>query len=104
LKIFFDTVRENLAGGKLTPGQVGGLDALLAATQGLDVKHRAYLLATAWHETAFTMQPIVERGSRRYFDKYEQGLGMAICIVAVVMCKLPDEKTMLGHRWNWKAT
>ncbi|WP_287716586.1 hypothetical protein [Microcystis sp. M31BS1] len=73
MKTFFDTVRENLAGGKLTPGQVGGLDALLAATQGLDVKHRAYLLATAWHETAFTMQPIVERGSRRYFDKYEPG-------------------------------
>lgn len=73
MKTFFDTVRENLAGGKLTSGQVGGLDALLAATQGLDVKHRAYLLATAWHETAFTMQPIVERGSRRYFDKYEPG-------------------------------
>ena len=71
MKTFFDVVRENLAGGKLTPGQVGGLDALLAATQGLDVKHRAYLLATAWHETAFTVQPIVERGSRRYFDKYE---------------------------------
>lgn len=71
MKTFFDVVRENLAGGRITPGQVGGLDALLAATQGLDVKHRAYLLATAWHETAFTMQPIVERGSRRYFDKYE---------------------------------
>jgi hypothetical protein len=73
LKTFFDEVRKNIAGGRLTPGQVGGLDALLAATQGLDVRHRAYLLATAWHETAFTMQPIIERGSRRYFDKYEPG-------------------------------
>ena len=73
MKTFFDEVRKNIAGGRLTPGQVGGLDALLAATQGLDVRHRAYLLATAWHETAFTMQPIIERGSRRYFDKYEPG-------------------------------
>jgi hypothetical protein len=31
------------------------------------------LLATAWHETAATMQPITEYGGRKYFDKYDTG-------------------------------
>ncbi|MCB1454032.1 MAG: hypothetical protein KDJ43_10325, partial [Rhizobiaceae bacterium] len=30
-------------------------------------------LATAYHETAHTMQPITERGRRSYFNKYEPG-------------------------------
>jgi hypothetical protein len=33
----------------------------------------AYVLATAYHETAHTMKPIYERGGKPYFDKYEPG-------------------------------
>jgi putative chitinase len=33
----------------------------------------AYSLGTLYHETAHTMQPIIERGQRAYFDKYEPG-------------------------------
>lgn len=33
----------------------------------------AYLLATAKHETAGSFKPCLERGLRRYFDKYEAG-------------------------------
>lgn len=56
---FFDAIRPAF-GGKLDAGQVQGLEILLTATDGLPVSHRAYLLATAKHETAHTMQPVRE--------------------------------------------
>ncbi|RHZ96453.1 hypothetical protein D1114_07005 [Cereibacter sphaeroides] len=68
---FFAAVRS--AFGSLSQSQVDGIETLLSATIGLPIEERAYLLATAWHETARTMQPITERGSRDYFDKYEPG-------------------------------
>jgi len=58
---FYACVRP-IFGGSLRQSQVDGIDALLAATDGLPVMHRAYLLATAKHETASTMQPIAEYG------------------------------------------
>lgn len=52
-----------------------GLDELLGLIRDdpewNDVRHIAYLLATVFHETAFTFKPITEYGNRRYFDKYE---------------------------------
>ncbi len=71
MKEFFDVLRKHF--GPLKQSQVDGFNTLHAATSGLDVRHRAYLMATAWHETAFTMQPIHERGPRTYFNKYEAG-------------------------------
>lgn len=47
-------------GTSLTQGQVDGLEAILAACDGLPVTHAAYILATAYHETARTMQPVRE--------------------------------------------
>lgn len=38
---------------------------------GTDRRWIAYALATAWHETAHTLRPITEYGSREYFDRYE---------------------------------
>jgi putative chitinase len=49
------------------PEQVAGTEAILDAMIGLPVSWVAYALATAWHETAYTMQPIKERGGRAYF-------------------------------------
>ncbi len=72
----FNQVRKTLFGGKLTQPQVDGLNVLLAAWDkhgdGDECK-LAYLLATSFHETARTMQPIYERGGRSYFNKYEPG-------------------------------
>jgi putative chitinase len=60
MKSFFDSVRASF--GPLSQPQVDGFNILLKATANLPLKHRAYILATAWHETAFTMQPIAEYG------------------------------------------
>lgn len=49
-KQFFDAIRP-FFGGRLSSNQVAGLNVLLEATKGLPVKHRAYILATAFHET-----------------------------------------------------
>jgi len=59
--LFYRAVRP-IFGGALSQQQVDGIEALLAATEGLPMPHRAYLLATAKHETADTMQPIAEYG------------------------------------------
>lgn len=58
---------------KLSTKQKEGLEALLKATSNLPLGQRAYLLATAYHETGATMQPIHEYGGVRYFDKYDTG-------------------------------
>lgn len=75
-KEFFSRVRESF--GPLTPGQVEGLNVLLAATMHMSLAHRAYILATAWHETGpedsqLHMRPRVELGGRSYFNKYNAG-------------------------------
>lgn len=69
---FWDAVRA-IFGGRLTKEQMAGVETILAASEGLPISHRAYLLATAKHETADTMQPITEYGGRKYFDKYDTG-------------------------------
>ncbi len=56
---FYAAIRP-MFGGSLTSGQAQGLEILLTATDGLPASHRAYLLATCWHETAHTMQPVRE--------------------------------------------
>jgi putative chitinase len=71
---FFDAVRVSPFSGRLTKGQVAGMEAILAEWErrGLsDLRHLAYMLATAFHETAFKMQPITEYGSKAYFNRYE---------------------------------
>lgn len=61
-KKFFDAVRQHPFHGSLSQSQVEGLSALLAAGSVLIMPQLAYLLATAYHETAATMQPIAEYG------------------------------------------
>jgi hypothetical protein len=82
-KVFFDFIRGNF--GDLTQPQVDGYNALLAeyGTSGWqDHRWFAYLLATAWHETDFTMQPVKEafwepevwrERHLRYFPWYGRG-------------------------------
>lgn len=74
-KTFFDLIRPHF-GGELAQKQVDGMNAIIAgfALYGDgDTEKLAYILATAKHETADTMQPIYEIGKIAYFDKYEPG-------------------------------
>lgn len=75
-KIFFDGIRQGPFPGRLTREQVQGVSAILDEWKRRDLTDQrwlAYMLATAFHETAATMQPIYERGQRSYFNKYEPG-------------------------------
>lgn len=69
-KAFFDSVRRDLFGGKMEAWQVDGLSRILdyrdAKWPKMSDDELAYLLATVFHETAHTMQPITERGSDAY--------------------------------------
>lgn len=64
---FFKTVRTKL--GALSTGQVNGINTLLAACEGTPLSHAAYMLATSWHETAKTMQPVKEIGGPAYYTR-----------------------------------
>jgi putative chitinase len=68
-KRFFDRVRVGILGPKLDEGEVKGCDAILDATVGWKTSWIAYALATAYHETAHTMQPIKEYGGEKYFNR-----------------------------------
>lgn len=69
-KAFFDRVRGvDLLGPVLTPTEVAGCNAILAACEGWPLAYTAYALATAYHETAGTMQPIKERGGDEYLRR-----------------------------------
>lgn len=67
-KIFLDGIRHGPFPGSLTQGQVDGTNALLVAIDKhgfIDPRWAAYMLATTYHETAHTMQPIEEYGHGR---------------------------------------
>lgn len=75
---FFEGVRERPFGGKLRQDQVDGCGTLIAAFEKArwPVAWAAYGLATAAHETAFTMHPIAEYGrgkGRKYGVKGKHG-------------------------------
>jgi putative chitinase len=107
-KYFFDSVRGSLFAGNLTQKQVDGMNLLLdrAEQEGTDDRHLAYILATSFHETAQTMQPIAEygKGSGKSYGKpagpYNQiyyGRGF------VQLTWEQNYKTMqdvLGSRWG----
>lgn len=77
----FTSLREGF--GPLSQNQVDGINVILSATEGLPLKHRAYILATAWHETGPTksqkhMTPRLELWGPtpvqlRYEGKHELG-------------------------------
>jgi predicted chitinase len=66
--IFFENIKAPLFGNKFKQKQVDGLNTLLDAWNASNYKgleNLAYCLATAYHETAHTMQPIAEYGKGR---------------------------------------
>ena len=103
---FFDAVRKKF--GSLTQNQVNGLKTLFSATGGMPLRHRAYIIATAWHETGpksdpLHMTPRTEKGSKDYFDKYNAGtaigarLGGKVNDVGQVRCPCGVKFTIIGE-------
>ena len=80
-RAFFDAVRVRPF-GRLSETQVDGLKRIVAEAERrkTPLRHLAYILATAFHETAHTMQPIREMGgekylrSKRYYPWVGEGL------------------------------
>ena len=70
-KHFFDTVRPVLFNGAMYQAQVYGMETILReweVQQLTDLRWLAYILATVYHETAKTMQPIAEYGKGKGHD------------------------------------
>lgn len=68
-KIFFNYVRNAPFSGRLTSGQVDGMNRILDEWERrrlTDLRHLAYMLATPVLETGGTMQPVREGGGERY--------------------------------------
>lgn len=79
-KAFFDGVRHEPFPGTLSTNQVKGMNFLLDEYERSgwnDLRWLAYGLATTKWETAHTMEPITERGSKRYLEgkKYWPWIG-----------------------------
>ena len=76
---FFDSVRESVFRGSLNQKQVDGLNLIGQTCKAADldplIEQTAYVLATVFHETAATMQPIEEYGGKntRYAPWYGRG-------------------------------
>lgn len=66
---FFDALRTGILGPTLSASEVDGCNAVLKAMDGVPISWAAYALATAYHETASTMQPIREYGGPTYFTR-----------------------------------
>lgn len=77
-KILLSEIKTSLFSGKLTSSQIEGIKFKLDAFdkfQISDFRWRAYMLATSYHETAKTMQPIEEWGKgagKSYGKKIKQ--------------------------------
>ena len=82
---FFSHIREKLFSGGLEQTQVDGINALVLAgvQNSLTVQQHAYVLATAYHETARTMQPVREYGrgaGRKYGTWRTNSYGVKYCL------------------------
>ena len=79
---FYAAARTGILGPTLEQNEVDGCEAILTAMAGLPLAHCAYGLATAYHETARTMQPVREaywlseawrKANLRYWPWYGRG-------------------------------
>lgn len=77
LEVFYDEIRKTIT---LTDQNVRGFDFLIseASNREVPVAKAAYVLATTFHETASTMQPVREYGGETYLKskRYYPYVGM----------------------------
>lgn len=57
---FYKSIRNGILGPTLDDDEINGCEAILAAMEGAPLANCAYALATAYHETNATMQPVEE--------------------------------------------
>ncbi len=70
--VFFSRLRRTLYRDALPQRAVDGLNFLIdRKPANWSDEWFAYALATTYHETAHTMQPIREKGGAKYFQRYE---------------------------------
>lgn len=70
-KAFYDTIRPTLFNGSISTKQFNGIEGIIKTYSELcinDLRQLAYILATVYHETAKTMQPIAEYGKGAKYD------------------------------------
>ncbi len=81
-KAFFDRIRASVFAGSMTQEQVQGCERIIAAwnaTRPADhFTFLAYILATSYHETAHTMQPVREigQGKGRAYGRKDPDTGL----------------------------
>ena len=82
--VYFDHVREDPFPGRMSQTQVDGQNAILTRWEDqwpvmTDPRWLAYMLATTYHETAFTMWPIEEfgKGQGHEYGKIDPETGQA---------------------------
>jgi predicted chitinase len=83
-KDFFAAIKANGLFSTLSQKQVDGINALIKECESQnigDTRQIAYILATVYHETAKTMQPVKEFGSEAYLrgKKYYPYYGRDLC-------------------------
>lgn len=98
---FYNIVRPEL--GPLSQKQVEGFEIILTEWESdieLDLRKLAYILATAWHETARTMQPIEEygRGKNRPYGRPDPRTGKAYFGRGYVQLTWYDNYKKMGLR------
>lgn len=79
-KYFYDHVRTALFSGSISAKQCEGIEAILneAEKRETDLRPLSYILATIFHESGHTMQPVEEIGKGRgkaYGSKFKMGSG-----------------------------
>jgi hypothetical protein len=99
---FFSSVRAGILKPTIEPNELSGCEAILDAMAGTPLSHCAYALATAYHETARTMQPVREaywlsenwrKNNLRYYPWYGRGY---VQLTWEANYKRADEKLGLG--------
>lgn len=93
-KTFFAGIRQGPFPGKLTAEQVSGASAILDEWErgdDDDLRRLAYILATTYHETAHTMQPIRE---------YGRGKGRKYGVADAVTGKVYYERGYVQLTWK----
>jgi putative chitinase len=97
-KKFYDTIRHSIFGGKIKSAQAAGLEIILnkwIAEDWKDLRWLAYILATVYHETAHTMQPVEEYG-RGKGRKYGEPVGPHMqCYYGRGYCQLTHDYNYL---------
>ena len=104
--IFFNYVRAYIFGGSLSSGQVDGMTRILNEWERrklTNLRWLAYMLATTYHETAHTMQPIREMGGEKYLKskKYYPWVGEGLVQVTWKANHMKFGATAPGQLMTW---